>query len=183
MKRLISLLAATAAVVLLSTPGIAQTAGNDNPDQSNVNGSGGGANIENIYSFALDCRGAAANGSAGGTVWWAWLHNGVQISPTPDVVYDCAINPQGNGGGDIPTSINGIQVNGIVVTFSLIELPVGCEANASVTKSIDPSNPKFSIRESISAPNYGLGAPLGSSKAPVCPKASFQFSMKTQYSR
>jgi hypothetical protein len=154
MKRLILLLAAATVVIMLSLPGFAQSS----------------------YTWALVCKGAAANGSLGvGTgVDWAWLHNGVQISPyTPPNGFASCATPL-SGSGVIPASINGIQVNGIAVTLSLSESPAGCQAFASVTKSFDPSNPKISISTSVSAPaNNGFTPP-----AP-CPKASFHFGLRT----
>jgi len=146
MKRLILLLAAVAAVLLLSLPGFAQS----------------------TYTWAGVCKGAAANAGAGAN--WAWLHDGVQISYTFNGSASCDAP---SGSGVIPASINGIQVNGIAVTLSLYEIPVGCNGYASVTKSFDPSNPTFSIKASVSAPSQVevFGQKVS------CPRASFSFSL------
>ncbi len=153
MKPLISLLAAATAVIMLSLPGFAQSS----------------------YTWALACKGAAAPPSLGvGTgVNWVWLHDGVQISQTIYGSASCATPPL-SGSAEIPTSINGIQVNGIAVSLSLGESPAGCQAYASVTKSFDPSDPKFSISASVSAPAKN-GSFYGDTP---CPKASFSFSLK-----
>lgn len=154
MKRLISLLVAATAVLMFAVPGFAQSS----------------------YTWELDCSGAAANGSAGTGVSWSWLHDGVQISLTspPNGFAACVSTPL-SGSGAIPDSINGIQVNGIAVTLSLSEFPAGCQAFASVSKSLDPSNPKFSINESVSAPNNNGFKP----NPAKCPAASFRFSIST----
>jgi len=148
MKRLILLLAAVAAVIMLSPPGFAQSS----------------------YTWAGVCKGAAANAGAGAN--WAWLHDGVQISYTspPNGSASCDAP---SGSGVVPASINGIQVNGIAVTLSLWEIPVGCNGYASVTKSFDPSNPTFSIKASVSAPSQVevFGQKVS------CPRASFSFSL------
>lgn len=150
MRRLILLLAAVAAVIMLSLPGFAQSS----------------------YTWAGVCKGAAANAGAGAN--WAWLHDGVQISYTspPNGSASCDAP---SGSGVIPASINGIQVNGIAVTLALSEIPVGCNGYASVTKSFDPSNPTFSIKASVSAPSQVevFGQKVS------CPRASFSFSLGT----
>ncbi len=165
MKRLISLLAAATAVVVLALPGLAQI-----------------INTSTSYTWGLDCSGAAAYPSLGvGTgVTGYWLNNGVQISTIPftnqwDGTASCA-TPPFSGNGPVPTSINGIQVNGIQVTLFLSENPTGCQASASVTKSFDPLSPKFSIKASVSAP-----AQVAYFKTfkESCPKASFSFSIST----
>ena len=152
LRRLISLLAAATAVVTLAQPVFAQSS----------------------YTWQLNCSGAAANGSAGTGVSWAWLHDGVQISLTspPNGFAACVTGLSGSGA--IPPSINGIQVNGIAVTLSLSEFPAGCEAFASVTKSFDPSNPKIRISASVSAPAHNSFTPPAN-----CPKASFHFNLTT----
>lgn len=128
---------------------------------------------QSSYTWALDCSEVPVVGVATG-VGWAWLHDGVQISFTspPNGFVSCATPPL-SGSGVIPASINGIQVNGIGVTLSLSESPAGCQAFASVTKSFDPSNPKISIKESVSAPDHvtSFGVKVN------CPKASFDFSL------
>ena len=130
--------------------------------------------VQPSYTWALSCSGAAVGGGAGTGVDWAWLHDGVQISLTspPNGFASCA-TPSLSGSGVIPASINGIQVNGVAVTLSLSEFPAGCQAFASVTKSFDPSNPKISIKASVSAPAsvdfFGVKE--------KCPSASFHFSL------
>lgn len=153
-KRLISLLAAATAVLMFALPGFAQSS----------------------YTWQIDCREAAANGSAGTGVTWAWLHDGVQISLTspPNGFAACVGTPL-SGSGVIPATINGIQVNGIAVTLSLLEFPAGCQAFASVTKSFDPSDPKISINESVLAPKNNGFKP----NPAKCPPASFSFSLST----
>jgi hypothetical protein len=129
---------------------------------------------QSSYTWALNCSGATGGGGAGTGADWAWLHDGVQISLTspPNGFASCATLPL-SGSGVIPASINGIQVNGIAVTLSLVESPTGCQAFASVTKSFDPSNPKISIKASVSAPAnvdfFGVKE--------TCPSASFHFSL------
>jgi hypothetical protein len=154
MKRLILLVTAATAVILLSVSAFAQS----------------------TYTWALVCKGAAAPPSLGVSTGanWVWLHDGVQISGTipPDGYASCATPPL-SGSGLIPASINGIQVNGIAVTLLLSESPAGCQAFASVTKSFDPSNPKISISASVSAPAKN-GSSYGNEP---CPKASFHFSL------
>lgn len=154
MKPLISLLAAATAVVMLALPGFAQSS----------------------YTWQLSCSGAAATGIAGTGVSWAWLHGGVQISLlTPPNGFAACVGTGLSGNAEIPTSINGIQVNGISVTLGLSEYPAGCQAFASVTKSFDPSNPKISISASVKAP--AKSSYFGNVDS--CPKASFHFSLKS----
>jgi hypothetical protein len=152
MKRLISLLAAVTAVIMLSLPGFAQS----------------------TYTWTLSCSGAAVGGVASTGATWLWLHNGVQISYTipPNGFASCATPPL-SGSGEIPASINGIQVNGIEVDLGLSELPAGCDAFTSVKKSFDPSNPKISIKASVKAP--GSADSIGGKVK--CPSASFHFSL------
>ena len=154
MKRLILLLRITAGGILLSIPALAQS----------------------NYTWALVCKGAAGNGSAGTGVTWAWLHDGAQISLTtpPNGFASCATPPL-DGIGEIPNSIDGVEVNGIAVFLSLSESPAGCNAFASVTKSFDPSDPKVSINASVSAPSKSQFNVNGS--AAKCPSASFHFSL------
>lgn len=153
MKRLILLLAAVTAVLMLSPTGFAQS----------------------NYTWALVCKGAAADGSAGTGATWVWLHDGVQISlnsGSPNGFASCATPPL-SGNGEIPATINGIQVNGISVNIGLSEFPAGCQGFAIVTKSFDPSNPKISISVNVSAP--GKAKTLGGTVD--CPNASFHFSL------
>ncbi len=151
MKRLISLLAAATAIVMLALPGLAQSTS---------------------FTWELDCSGAATSPGVGTGVTGYWLNNGVQISlipftTQPDGTATCAVPPF-SGSGVIPTG-----VNGIALTLGLDESP-GCEASASVTKSFDPSNPKISISVNVSAPTKSYYYPY-----PQCPKAGFHFSLKT----
>jgi hypothetical protein len=155
MKRLISLLAAATAVVMLALPGFAQSS----------------------YTWELDCSGA--NG-AGTGVSVLWLNNGQPILPfdtTPPNMFVGCVSPVLSGSAVIPTSINGIQVNGIYVQVSLDEYPAGCSAFASVTKSFDPSNPKILINESVKAPGT-TSSVFGGPKL-KCPAASFSFTLKS----
>jgi hypothetical protein len=129
---------------------------------------------QSSYTWALSCSGAAAGGSAGTGATWLWLHNGVQISSTtpPNGFASCATPPL-SGSGEIPASINGVQVNGIEVDLVLSEFPAGCDAFASVKKSFDPLNPKISIKASVRAP--GSADSIGGKVK--CPSASFHFSL------
>ena len=158
MKRLILLLAAAIAVLVFALPGFAQSS----------------------YTWQIDCRDAAANGSAATGVTWAWLHDGVQISLTspPNGFAACVGTPL-SGSGVIPASINGIQVNGIAVTLLVSEFPAGCQAFASVTKSFDPSDPKISISDSVSAPKQVQFSRFVGGGKVDCPSASFSFSLST----
>jgi hypothetical protein len=153
MKRLISLLAAATAVIMLALPGFAQSTS---------------------YTWQLNCKGAAADAGAG--AFWVWLNNGVQISNTSQENGSVSCFAPTSGTAVIPTSINGIQVNGIAVTLSLSETPNGCNGYASVTKSFDPSDPKISISVSVSAPAH-VDIGLGNYKV-ACPNASASFSLK-----
>lgn len=132
------------------------------------------ASAQSTYTWTLNCSGAAVGGGAGTGADWIWLHNGAQISLTspPDQFASCATLPL-SGSGVIPESINGIQVNGIEVDLGLSEFPAGCQAFASLKKSLDPSGPKISIKQSVSAPrqidSFGVKE--------NCPKASFSFSI------
>ncbi len=129
---------------------------------------------ESSYTWQLDCSNVPVVGVATG-VGWVWLHDGVQISFTspPNGFASCATPPL-SGSGVIPASINGIQVNGIMVTLSLSESPEQfCQAFASVTKSFDPSNPRISIKASVSAPDHVTSRGIRLN----CPKASFDFSL------
>jgi hypothetical protein len=156
MKRLILLLAATAGGVLLSLPAVAQS----------------------NYTWALVCKDAAAPGSVGvGTgVTWAWLHNGVQISfaSPPNGFASCATPPL-DGSGEIPASIDGVEVNGIAVTLGLSAAAL-CGASASVTKSFDPLSPNISINANVSLPSK-VKNPFNGSFVD-CPKASFRFTLR-----
>jgi hypothetical protein len=153
-KRLISLMAAATAALMLALPGFAQSS----------------------YTWQLDCREAAANGSAGTGVTWAWLHDGVQISLTspPNEFAACVGTPL-SGSGVISASINGIQVNEIAVTLQVSEFPAGCQAFASVMKSFDPTGPTISINENVSAPENNDYKP----NPAKCPRTSFSFSLST----
>ena len=150
MKRLISLLAAMAAVVLLSTPAFAQSS----------------------YTWQLDCTGAAIGGVAGTGVTWYWLHDGAQIAEAGFV--SCASVPPLYGSGEIPATINEMQVNGIEIDASLDEYPAFCTAFNSVRKSIDLSNLHLSIKLRVSAPAYSGSKNRGT----PCPNAGFQFKME-----
>jgi hypothetical protein len=152
MKRLISLLAAATAVVMLALPGFAQSS----------------------YTWQLSCSPATLGTGVSTGATWFWLHNGVQISYTipPNGFASCATPPL-SGSGEIPASINGIQVNGIAVNLSVSESPAGCGAFASMTKSFDPSNPRISIKASVSVP--GSADSIGGKVK--CPSASFHFSL------
>lgn len=130
---------------------------------------------QSTYTWTVNCSGAAVGGAAGTGATWLWLHNGIQISYTsgpPNGFASCATPPL-SGSGEIPASINGIQVNGIEVDLSVSEFPAGCQAFASLKKSFDPSNPKISIKESVSVPatvdSFGVKE--------TCPKAGFSFSL------
>lgn len=129
---------------------------------------------QSSYTWAVSCSGAAVGGGAGTGVSWNWLHNGVQISYTspPNGFASCATPPL-TGGGEIPASINGIQVNGIEVDVSVSEYPAGCDAFASVKKSFDPSSPQISITESVKEPS----TVDSSGRRESCPKAGFSFSI------
>lgn len=156
MKRLILLMAATAAVVLLSVPGFAQSS----------------------YTWSLVCKGAAAPDSVGVStgVNWVWLHNGVQIPSTSPPGFAACATPLLTGSGEIPASIGGVEVNGIAVTLSVSEFPAAlCQAGASVTKSFDPLSPNISINASVSTP-LKVKNPFNGSFID-CPKASFRFSL------
>jgi hypothetical protein len=132
MKRLITLLAAVTAVIMLAQPGFAQSS----------------------FTWNISC-----NGSANGGASWAWLYNGAQISSAfgpPNGEIGC-IGTQGfSGTALIPTSIvvNGINipVNGILVSVSVSTSPGVCSGWATVTKSFDPSAPKILIDENVSPP-------------------------------
>jgi len=129
---------------------------------------------QSSYTWALSCSPATLGTGVGTGATWLWLNNGVQISYTipPNGFASCATPPL-SGSGEIPASIHGIQVNGIEVDLSLSESPAGCDAFASVKKSFDPSNPKISIKASVSAP--GTVKVFGVKES--CPKASFHFSL------
>ena len=151
-KRMISLLAVATAVVMLALPGFAQS----------------------TYTWALSC--SLGTGVATG-VTWVWLNNGVQISYAsgpPNGFASCATPPL-SGDGEIPASINGIQVNGIEVDLSVSEFPAGCQAFASEKKSFDPLNPKILITQSVSVPHQVdvFGRKVD------CTHASFKFSLST----
>jgi hypothetical protein len=153
-KGLISLLAATTAIVVLALPGFAQSS----------------------YAWQLDCRGAAANGSGSGVSWF-WLHDGAQIissDTTPPNGFAACTGTALSGSAVIPATINGIQVNGIAVTLSVDEYPAGCGAFASVMKSFDPLDPKISIKENVSAPGSIKG--FGGTRE-KCPPSGFSFSL------
>ena len=130
---------------------------------------------QSSYTWTLNCSGATLGLGVGTGVTWLWLHNGVQISYAsgpPNGFASCATPPL-SGSGEIPASINGIQVNGIEVDLSVSEYPAGCQAFASVKKSFDPSNPKISIKESVSVPAtvdiFGVKE--------TCPSAGFKFTL------
>lgn len=129
---------------------------------------------QSSYSWALSCSAATLGTGVSTGATWVWLHDGVQISLTipPNGFASCATPPL-SGSGEIPASINGIQVNGIAVTLLLSEFPAGCQAFASVTKSFDPSNPKISIKASVKAP--GSADYIGGKVK--CPSASFHFGL------
>ena len=129
------------------------------------------------YTWQITCDADATVPGVGTGVNWVWLHNGVQISLDSQWVgFAACVGTPLSGSGVVPETINGIQVNGIQVTLSVSEFPAGCYAFASVTKSFDPSNPKFSINDSVSAPsNNGYKPPA---KCAV-PAASFHFNIST----
>lgn len=129
---------------------------------------------QSTYTWALSCSTATLGTGVSTGATWLWLHNGVQISYTipPNGFASCATPPL-SGSGEIPASINGIQVNGIEVDLVLSELPAGCDAFASVKKSFDPSNLKISIKASVKAP--GSADTIGGKVK--CPSASFHFSL------
>ena len=126
------------------------------------------------YTWTLNCSGATLGLGVGTGVTWTWLNNGVQISSTspPNGFTACAA-PSLSGSGEIPASINGIQVNGIEVDLSLSG-PLDCGAFTSVKKSFDPSNPKISINGSVSESGTVDVPPGGKVK---CPQAGFHFSL------
>jgi hypothetical protein len=153
MKRLISLLAAVTAVVMFAPPGFAQSTS---------------------YAWELDCSNAALGLGVGTGANWFWLNNGSVISYSDPLngFASCATPPLG-GSGVTPTSINGIQVNGIQVSISISESV--CLASATVTKSFDPSDPKINISENVSLPATVV---VFGTKV-HCPKASFNFSLSS----
>ena len=130
------------------------------------------------YTWQITCNADATVPGVGTGVNWVWLHNGVQISLDPQWVgFAACVSTPLSGSGVVPDTINGIQVNGIQVTLSLSEFPALCDAFASVTKSVDPSNPKFSINDNVSAPSNN-GYKLLPAKCGV-PGASFRFNIST----
>ena len=152
-KRLISLLTVATAAVMFAPPGFAQSS----------------------YTWALSCSAATLGAGVGTGVTWLWLNNGIQISYAsgpPNGFASCATPPL-SGSGEIPASINGIQVNGIEVDLSLSG-PLDCGAFTSVKKSFDPSNPKISINGSVSESGTVDVPPGGKVK---CPQAGFHFSL------
>jgi hypothetical protein len=153
MKRFVLVLAAVTAVLMLSLTGFAQSS----------------------YTWALSCSAATLGTGVGTGATWVWLHDGVQISfnsGSPNGFASCATPPL-SGSGEIPASINGIQVNGIEVDLSVSESPAGCQAFASLKKSFDPTDPKISIKENVSVPGTVDFAGVKEN----CPKAGFSFSL------
>ena len=129
---------------------------------------------QSSYTWALSCSPATLGTGVGTGATWLWLNNGVQISYTtpPNGFASCATPPL-SGSGEIPASINGIQVNGIEVDLSVSELPAGCDGYTSVKKSFDPAKPKISIKASVKAP----GSVNDFGVKENCPAASFHFSL------
>ena len=159
MKQLISLLAAVTAVALCATPGFAQTS----------------------YTWGIDCSLNPFPAGVGTGVDWYWLHNGVQISISespPNGFASCTSNPPLFGGSEpIPTSINGIEVNGIGATLSIT---AGlCEAFGTVTKSFSPSSPKISISDTVSVPATVKSFAGVKERCPIA-NASFSFRVQTR---
>jgi hypothetical protein len=159
MNRLVSLLAAVTAVALFATPGFAQTS----------------------YTWEIDCSPNPFPPGVGTGVDWYWLHNGVQISISespPNGFASCASNPPLFGGSEpIPTSINGIEVNGIQATLAITDGL--CEAFGTVTKSFSPSSPKISISDTVSVPATVRSFAGAKERCPN-QNASFSFSLQTR---
>jgi hypothetical protein len=159
MKRLISPLAAVAAVVMFAQPGFAQSP---------------------TYTWQLNCSKVPEFGVGTGVNWY-WLHNGMQISSSetsPNGFSACATTLSGSD--VIPESINGSEVNGIGVSLSLVNGCCGCEAFATLTKSFNPASPNISIKETVTGParirNKDYGIKINCSN----PNASFEFDLQTQ---
>ena len=132
---------------------------------------------QSTYTWTLNCSQDTVDGVVGTGADWIWLHDGVQILNTetpPNGFASCATPPL-SGSGEIPASINGIQVNGIEVDLS-VSGPLYCGAFTSVKKSFDPSNPKISINGSVSESGT-IYLPGGGKMK--CPQAGFHFTLNS----
>jgi hypothetical protein len=159
MKRLISLLAAVTAVVMFAVPSFAQS----------------------TYTWAISYDKNTISGGVSTGVTWFWMNNGFVINGDPAVGGGGAGCGGGLPGGTDPipeyvvSQQDGITqklVNGIQVNLS-ISGAGDCFANSTITKSFSPSDPKFTITDSISVPQ---GTVFGKIK---CQNAGFKFNIQS----
>ena len=137
MKRSILLLTAVTAVVLFATPGFAQS----------------------TYSWAISCT---KSGVSGGVTWF-WMNNGFVINGNPALgggSVGCPVDQVGTG-IPIPQTVvsqtdptTALEVNGIQVNLSVSNGIGFCFANSTILKSFSPSDPKFTITDTISGPAH-----------------------------
>jgi hypothetical protein len=162
MRRLISLLAAVTALVTFALPSFAQS----------------------TYTWAISCNKNTTSGGVSTGVTWFWMNNGFVINGDPAVGGGGAGCSGGLPGGTdpIPETVASQQdgtpkqVNGIQVNLSITTGCCSCFANSTITKSFSPSDPIFTITDSISGPKNG-GDFFGTKV--TCANGNFKFNIQS----